>query len=151
MQGGVLALDRMQQLLISVLAGIMYFWIVVRTSPTTAEFPAIPDSLLGLMGASSAAYVLGKGARKAGPNVRKAGINTNGEIVIQGLCLSPQAKVTINNDAATPIHAEEKDDGVVILKMGNPKKLKEHDHVSVTVTNVDEQSATWEGSLVTIQ
>lgn len=65
--GGIISLDRIQQLAISIIAGVMFIWIVWQTAPTTATLPDVPEKILTLMGFSSAGYLAGKFARKAGP------------------------------------------------------------------------------------
>jgi hypothetical protein len=81
--GGVIALDRVQQLAISVIAGVMFIWIVWRTAPSTATLPDVPERLLTLMGFSSAGYLGGKFARKAGPIVDHADVSESDDAAVK--------------------------------------------------------------------
>jgi hypothetical protein len=74
MHGGVIAPERIQQVLWTVLAGIAVLWIVVTTYTTTMALPDIPQELLALMGLSSIAYVTGKIVRSPGPIIRQVDV-----------------------------------------------------------------------------
>ncbi len=66
--GGVIALERIQQLAWNAIVGIAFIVIVIATYPTTPlSLPNIPSELLVLMGISAAGYVSGKAVRLPGP------------------------------------------------------------------------------------
>lgn len=66
--GGVVAPERLQQLIWTVLGGIAFVFYTVSISPAAIEaLPTIPAGFLQLMGASAAGYLGGKIARGAGP------------------------------------------------------------------------------------
>lgn len=74
--GGVLALERVQQLVWTLVAGVGFVTIVWHTYSTAAKLPDIPSEFLALVGISSAGYLGGIAARKSGPVVDKVVINT---------------------------------------------------------------------------
>jgi hypothetical protein len=66
--GGVVAADRLQMLLWTIMGVFAFFYAVLQLAPgTITDLPAVPERLLVLMGISSAGYLGGKMARKAGP------------------------------------------------------------------------------------
>lgn len=66
--GGVVAIDRVQMLLWTIFGVGIFLYMVVQLGPgTITDLPAVPETLLYLMGLSSAGYLGGKLARKAGP------------------------------------------------------------------------------------
>jgi len=67
--GGVLALDRVQQALWSLIAGGMFLGSTIATYSTSSGLPNVPQELIVLMGLSSAGYIGGKLARKPGPKI----------------------------------------------------------------------------------
>ena len=69
--GGVVAPERVQQVLWTVLAGLALLWIVLNTYATATALPDVPSELLTLMGLSSVAYVGGKLVRNPGPNIKQ--------------------------------------------------------------------------------
>jgi hypothetical protein len=71
MHGGVLALDRVQQVIWTLIALGMFMRIVVTTFGTAQGLPPIPQELLVLMGLSSAGYLGGKLVRGAGPVINE--------------------------------------------------------------------------------
>jgi hypothetical protein len=99
MHGGVIAPERIQQVLWSFLAGIAVVWIVVTTYTTATALPDIPQELLTLMGLSSVAYVTGKIVRSPGPIIRQVDVEPNTtpvELLVSGDCLDRDAAVTVN-------------------------------------------------------
>jgi hypothetical protein len=74
--GGVVAPDRVQMLLWT-LFGVCAFIVASLGDPpgTIKSLPTVPDNLLYLMGLSSAGYLGGKLARKAGPVVNEISIS----------------------------------------------------------------------------
>ncbi len=74
--GGVVAPDRMQMLLWTLLGIGMFVYAVLQMAPgTITELPTIPDRLLVMMGISSVGYLGGKIARKAGPVISAIGVD----------------------------------------------------------------------------
>jgi len=74
--GGVVAADRMQMLLWTLLGVGVFIYAVLHLSPgTITELPPVPDRLLVLMGLSSAGYLGGKLARKAGPVIDEISVS----------------------------------------------------------------------------
>jgi len=69
--GGVIALDRVQQLIWTLIALGMFVRITVSTYATATELPDIPNELLALMGLSSAGYLGGKLVRGPGPVIEQ--------------------------------------------------------------------------------
>ena len=67
LHGGVLAPERVQQLVWTVIASISFLFIVIGSYGTDTGMPSIPNELLVLMGVSSAGYLAGKMARDPGP------------------------------------------------------------------------------------
>jgi hypothetical protein len=73
--GSVVAPDRLQMLLWTLFGVGAFFYAVMQLFPgTIADLPAIPDRLMVLMGISSAGYLGGKMARKAGPVIAEIAI-----------------------------------------------------------------------------
>jgi hypothetical protein len=99
--GGVIAPERIQQLLWSLLAGVAVLWIVLSTYTTATALPDIPQELLALMGLSSAAYVTGKIVRTPGPIIRQVDVQPNAnpvQLVVSGDCLDKNATITVNRE-----------------------------------------------------
>lgn len=68
--GGVVAADRVQFLVWTVVGVITFLVLVTLRDPgTIADLPAVPEGFLLLMGVSSAGYLGGKLARKPGPKI----------------------------------------------------------------------------------
>jgi len=73
--GGVVAADRLQMLLWTLFGVGAFLYAVWQLQPgTITDLPAIPDRLMVLMGISSAGYLGGKIARKAGPVIAEMSI-----------------------------------------------------------------------------
>jgi hypothetical protein len=68
--GGVVAADRVQFLVWTVVGVVTFLVLVALRDPgTIADLPAVPQGFLLLMGVSSAGYLGGKIARKPGPKI----------------------------------------------------------------------------------
>ncbi len=68
--GGAIAPDRVQMLVWTFIGVGVFLAGVLREDPATMQgLPAIPESLMALMGLSSLGYLGGKFARKPGPNI----------------------------------------------------------------------------------
>jgi hypothetical protein len=101
MHGGVIAPERVQQLLWTVLAGLALLWIVFSTYTSEATLPDIPQELLLLMGLSSAAYVGGKIVRSPGPIIRQVDVDPKSkpeavELLVSGDNLDKDATVALD-------------------------------------------------------
>jgi hypothetical protein len=69
--GGVVAPERLQHLLWTIVGGAGFLFFTLMISPAQIEtLPTIPDGFLELMGISAAGYLGGKIARGPGPNIR---------------------------------------------------------------------------------
>jgi hypothetical protein len=95
--GGVLALERVQQVLWTAIAIFMFLWITFKTYETTTALPTVPNEMLALMGISSAGYIGGKMARKAGPIIKQI-LASPGSVIIKifGESLSKDAFVWVD-------------------------------------------------------
>lgn len=69
--GGVFALERVQQILWTLIAIGIFLTTIVKNYANATAMPEIPEELLILMGISSAGYLAGKAARKAGPVIQQ--------------------------------------------------------------------------------
>lgn len=69
--GGVFALERVQQILWTLIAIGIFLTTIVKNYANATAMPEIPEELLILMGISSAGYLAGKAARKAGPVIHQ--------------------------------------------------------------------------------
>ena len=93
--GGVLAPERVQQVLWTLVAAIGFFLTVIGSYSTPTELPTIPTELLVLMGISSAGYIAGKAARGAGPIIDTV-IPSTDQIIIRGQQFSKSPRVIVN-------------------------------------------------------
>lgn len=95
--GGVLALDRVQQIVWTLIAAGMFIKVVVSTYATATELPDIPAQLLTLMGLSSAGYLGGKLVRGPGPVIEQVTAAAGSVILkIEGKHLSKDAFVWLD-------------------------------------------------------
>lgn len=75
MSGGVAAVDRVQMLLWTVVGAAIFCRAVLRNAPgEIVTLDAVPESLMYLMGLSSAGYLGGKFARKPGPVINEISV-----------------------------------------------------------------------------
>jgi hypothetical protein len=144
--GGVVALDRVQQLIWTFVAiGIMII-ILYGSAGTTSTLPKIPDDLLKLMGVSSLGYLAGKASRKPGPVINGISGDAN-ELHISGASLSVSARVLVNGveqpkpqikpEKLSQVKPDEFAEVLLVQKIGVPSAG------SVTVINPDGQEAKW--------
>jgi hypothetical protein len=152
--GGVLALDRVQQVIWTLIAIGMFIRITVTTYGTASALPDIPMELLGLMGLSSAGYLGGKLVRGPGPVIEQVTVQTDAGVVllIKGQHLSKQAFVWFDGvQQPTEKVTSTADDPDQPLKFATELQLtldmtladwraKNH---SITVVNPDAQRADW--------
>jgi hypothetical protein len=100
--GGVLALDRVQQVVWTLITLGMFVRITVSTFETAKALPDIPNELLMLMGLSSAGYLGGKIVRGAGPVIDQVTAREGSLILnIKGKHLSKDAFVWIDGTQVT--------------------------------------------------
>jgi hypothetical protein len=71
LNGDVLALERVQQILWTIIAASMFLWITFTDYVSANALPTIPQEMLVLMGISSGGYLAGKFARKPGPVIQR--------------------------------------------------------------------------------
>ncbi len=97
MHGGVVAPERVQQILWTLVTAVMFLLIVINNYAISAAIPEIPDELLVLMGISSAGYLTGKMIRKSGPVLSGVAPDlTNGTLTLEGDNISADAKVYVD-------------------------------------------------------
>lgn len=151
--GGVIALERVQQVLWTVIAVSMFLWIVVAGYWSNAKIPEVPSELLYLMGISSAGYVAGKMIRKPGPIISQV-LAASGslKLTIEGEHLSREATIWVDGrllevkpialvpDPDAP--AEFAKSLQVELSSADENQWKATDHI-VVVVNPDGQRAEW--------
>lgn len=89
--GGVVALERVQQVVWNLIIGIAFIVILLVTYTTASSLPSIPSEILVLMGISAGGYIGGKAVRKPGPNITQVVLwgepedwNTNPQLTIAG-------------------------------------------------------------------
>jgi hypothetical protein len=150
--GGVLALDRVQQAVWTLVAIGMFVRITVTSFGTATGLPDIPNDLLALMGLSSAGYLGGKMVRGAGPvidqvtprsgsvilNIRGKHISKDAFIWLDGV---DQPKDKINIKASDP----EDPKFVTEIELTLDTSIDQwyaSEHV-ITVVNADAQRADW--------
>ena len=97
--GGVIALDRVQQIIWTLIALGMFVRITVSTFATATELPGIPMELLALMGLSSAGYLGGKLVRGPGPVIDDVTVPSGTvTLIIKGKHLSKDAFVWLDGE-----------------------------------------------------
>jgi len=151
--GGILALDRVQQLIWTLIALGIFLRITVTTYATVRALPEIPEQLLVLMGLSSMGYLGGKLVRRAGPIIKKvsASAETGSGITlkIEGEHFSKDAFVWVDGvkvDQVTP-GADDPDakgftNELTIQLVWSKADWYAKDH-ALTVVNDDTQRADW--------
>jgi hypothetical protein len=105
--GGLIAPERFQFLVWTILGVLAYLFVVLWQSPEQIkDLPQIPSGFLQLMGISSAGYLGGKLARKPGPfiNSIESSIDNQSSLVlnIQGSNLSSTATFKLNKGEQIP-------------------------------------------------
>jgi hypothetical protein len=159
--GGVLALDRVQQVIWTLIALGMFIRITVTTYATASALPDIPNELLALMGLSSAGYLGGKLVRGPGPVIEQVTPREGSVILnVKGKHFSKDAFVWFDGTQLTKdkvtVKAEDPDDP---LKFAKELELtldisiadwhgKDH---AITVVNGDAQRADWRTSAEIIE
>lgn len=151
--GGVLALDRVQQVLWTLIALGMFLRITVSSYTTATALPDIPQELLVLMGLSSAGYLGGKLVRGAGPVVEQITVREGSVIInIKGRHLSKDCFIwldgvkqpkdnikIITDDPDSPLGFAKELEITLDITMDDWNK-KDH---AITVINDDAQRSEW--------
>ena len=162
--GGVVAPERVQQVVWTLLTGLGFLWIVFKTHSTAEGLPEIPMELLVLMGLSSAGYLGGKLARKPGPVIRRVDV-ASGSVVLtisgQHISVDPRVLVDSVEVARHECKTVEPDpdspnEFVKAIKVTVPTEIAtttdewfSRKHV-VVVINADTQRAEWQLELPTV-
>jgi hypothetical protein len=156
--GGVIAPERVQQVVWSVLAGLAFLWITIRTYATATALPTIPEELLVLMGISSAGYLVGKVGRKPGPIIQQVLVEEGSvRLRIYGEHLYRHAFVWVDGiqqpkDAIKPgeeDNPERPNEFVKSLQVTLPDISREEwygQKHTVVIINADGQQAQWQAS-----
>jgi hypothetical protein len=160
--GGVVAAERLQFVVWTIVGVVTFVRLVLLSDPATIDgLPEIPTRFLQLMGISSAGYLGGKLARKAGPVIEDVLAMGNSSILtlnIKGVGLSQNATFSIGDDDVPPAQIQgDKNLPSIIqpdntnnepgfakllrLTIANPKKEWLADHARLTITNPDQQGA----------
>jgi hypothetical protein len=162
--GGVLAPERVQQVVWTLLGGVAFLWIVVKTYATADGLPEIPNELLALMGLSSAGYLGGKLARKAGPIIQRVEVSNgsvvlkvfgqhlsvNPRVLVDGVELSRESVTTLEPD---PDHENEFVKGIkIILPATMASTVEDWSSQArvLAIINADTQRAEWRLDLPTV-
>jgi hypothetical protein len=116
--GGVVALERVQQIVWNLIIGIAFIVILVVTYPTASSFPTIPSELLALIGISATGYIGGKAIRKPGPNINQVvlygkDLKSADYITIAGANFSLGGKI-LNSEEKEEFNTQIKDAGVIV-------------------------------------
>lgn len=127
--GGVLALERVQQVVWNIIIGIAFIVILLVTYTTASSLPTIPTELLALMGISAGGYIGGKAVRKAGANINQvvlyAPSNESPDyITIAGANFSLGGKI-LNSEGQEVINTQIRDAGVIIQLVYLDSKTRE--------------------------
>ncbi len=96
LHGGVIALERVQQVLWTLVGSSMFVWMLVKNYAISTAIPDIPEELLYLMGLSSAGYITGKMIRNPGPVIQSAVTDASGHLSIDGSNLAPGAQLFVD-------------------------------------------------------
>ena len=150
--GGVLALDRVQQVVWTLIALGMFIRITVSTYETATALPEISPELLTLMGLSSAGYLGGKLVRGPGPVVELVTVpDAGGTLNIKGQHLSKDAFIWLDGVQQKGKVTSKVDDPDQPLKFAREIELpvdmtlanwRATEH-AITVVNPDAQRADW--------
>ena len=154
--GGVLALDRVQQVIWTLIAIGMFIRITITTYATAIALPDIPNELLTLMGLSSAGYLGGKLVRGAGPvidqvtvregsvilNVRGKHFSKDGFVWVDGVQLEKEKVKVIADDPDDPLKFAKELELTIDMAIADWRAK----HHAITVVNSDAQRADWRTS-----
>ncbi|MEH2372018.1 hypothetical protein [Nostoc sp.] len=121
MHGGVVALERVQQIVWNLIIGVAFIVILLVTYPTASSFPTIPSELLALIGISATGYIGGKAIRKPGPNINQVVLYGPAKesnlppdyITIAGANFSLGGKI-LNSEEKEEVNTQIKGAGVIV-------------------------------------
>jgi hypothetical protein len=158
--GGVVAAERLQFVVWTIVGVVTFVRLVFLSDPSTIDgLPQIPNGFLQLMGISSAGYLGGKLARKAGPTITAVTATVNADVLtleLKGVGLSQNATFSIGDDEVSPAQiqgdlpeivqkdATNNEPGfakILRLNIANPKANWLGASVTVRITNPDQQEA----------
>ena len=160
--GGVVAAERLQFVVWTIVGVLTFLGLVFLSDPATIDtLPQIPSGFLELMGISSAGYIGGKLARKAGPTITSIAPNVKDGILsleLHGTGLSQNAAFKIGDDQVPPdqilgdkhlpeVVQKDENSGdptfatILRLNISNAKTNWLGDKVELTITNPDQQKA----------
>ncbi|WP_392535737.1 hypothetical protein [Nostoc sp. C117] len=129
--GGVVALERVQQIVWNLIIGIAFILILAVTYPTASSFPTIPSELLALIGISATGYIGGKAIRKPGPNINQVILygkdpKSPDYITIAGANFSLGGKI-LNSEEKEEVNTQIKDAGVIVqmVYLDNKEEISE--------------------------
>jgi hypothetical protein len=119
--GGVVALERVQQIVWNLIIGIAFIVILLVTYTTASSLPNIPSELLALMSISASGYIGGKAVRKPGPNINQVVLYGPSNlppdyITIAGANFSLGGKI-LNSEEKEEVNTQIKDAGVIVQMM----------------------------------
>jgi hypothetical protein len=155
--GGVVVPERFQFFVWTILGAAVFVFLVFLSDPgTIKDLPQVPSGFLELMGVSSAGYLGGKVARRAGPVIDEiiAKFSTL-ELTLKGRNLSKDASFRIGDDEISsdlienlkPAIVEVDDQGepntakLLKLKITTPKPDWLKDNAALTIVNPDGQKS----------
>lgn len=157
--GGVIVPERFQFFVWTLIGAAVFVFLVLQHDPAVIkDLPAVPNNFLALMGVSSAGYLGGKVARRAGPVIDEIVTRLSSlEFAIKGRVLSKDASFRINDEDVPsdfierlqPEIMEADDQGgpntakLLRLKIVTPKPQWLKDHGTLTIINPDGQKAAW--------
>ena len=158
--GGVVAAERLQFVVWTIVGVVTFVRPVFLSDPSTIDgLPQIPNGFLQLMGISSAGYLGGKLARKAGPTITAVTATAGADLLtleLKGVGLSQNATFSIADDEISPAQiqgdlpaiiqkdATSNEPGfakILRLNIANPKPGWLGANVIVRITNPDQQEA----------
>ena len=151
--GGVIALDRVQQVVWTVIALCIFLKMTVATCLSATELPGVPPELVALMGLSSASYLGGKLVRGAGPIIEQVSVKQGSVILnmkgrhfskeafiwMDGVKQPKEAITRIVEDPDAPQGFAKEMDVTLSLSM---EDWRAADH-TITIINSDAQRADW--------
>jgi hypothetical protein len=150
--GGVIALDRVQQVIWTLIALGMFLRITVSSFGAATTLPDIPPELLVLMGLSSAGYLGGKLVRGPGPVIEQVSVREGSLILdIKGRHLSRDGFIWLDGVQLKDKPTVKVDDPDDPLKFASEVEVtlaitraewdaREH---TLTFVNADAQRADW--------
>jgi hypothetical protein len=148
--GGVVAPERLQFLVWTILGSLVFLFITFFQNPETIQdLPQIPQGFLQLMGISSFGYLGGKIARKAGPVINEVTANHIGNTVvfdIRGGQLSQDAVFRIGSEPIASSDIDGTKPTIITPEDSNEPSLAKHlqftlnSAVSTLINNLEQKN-----------